>query len=215
MKIWSKITESILSCEECTKTSSLLESTEGLVFPNPYDYCSQLNLLLISWAPPGKPYAVQESHFFHNAATPDRLRTRLFNGLSKARPGLDFDPLSPRSSLEMFYRSGLYLVPTIFRRIKNDARPNTHLVNHSSRVHLQEILDFFLTRQSRLPVILLGETPSRAMGRLFEAQDAGRQILSALRKPNMYLYKLHGSLNWRRRTKKWERAAKRPMRTIS
>ncbi len=121
---WKQMFESILSCQECSAFPELLESKRGIVFPNPFEHTSQLRLLLISWPPPGKPKAAKEGHFFHNIEVRDNLRTRVFSALTEKRPKFRLEPRPADQSLSRFYSLGLYLVPTIFRRIKNDAKPN-------------------------------------------------------------------------------------------
>lgn len=170
-----------MSCEHCERFQELLQDTEGIIFPNPLDYSPEVKVLLVSWAPPGKPKAVEGHHFFHNPRSPDRLRSRIFNSLSERKPHFRLNPKKPEQSLSRFYELGLYLVPTIFRRINNDAKPTGLLVQHSSQIHLQKVLMFTVQRQKILRVVLLGETPSRAFANLFEKQEAGRAIASAMR----------------------------------
>jgi hypothetical protein len=158
----------------------LLLSTKGIVFPDPYEYSPRVNLLLVSWAPPGTPRAAKEAHFFHNPAAPDKLRTRIFNGLTRTKPDLLLNPKLSKSSLQRFYEFGMYLVPTVFRRIKDDAEPSESLIDHSSQTHLLAVLAFLANRQHLLKVILLGKTPSLAFARLFTQHEHGRQIARAL-----------------------------------
>jgi len=181
---WMGLVESIKLCQGCARFHELSPFTDDIVFPNPLDYASRVNLILISWAPPGKSKAVREKHFFHNAKSPDRLRSLVFNSVTKERPDFQLDPTPSRAeqSLKRFYSLGLYLVPTIFRRIKNDVKPSDRLIEHSSQAHLQEVLAFLAQRQRALRVILLGETPSRAFARLFQKHEGGARIAMALRK---------------------------------
>jgi len=139
---WTELVESIMSCQVCARFDELLPFTDGIVFPDPLQYTSEVNLLLVSWAPPGKPRAIREKHFFHNSLSSDRLRSRIFNLLAGTRPDLKLDPSQPEQSLKEFYRQGFYLVPTIFRRIKSDTKPSDRLIEHSSQTHLKEILVF-------------------------------------------------------------------------
>lgn len=152
------------------------------MFPDPYEYSSKVNLLLVSWSPPGSEKAAEQGEFFHNAAVPDNLRTRIFNGLTRKRADFSLNPKLSRSSLERFYGLGLYLVPTVFRRIKNDALPSDALIDHSSKTHLMTVLSFLARREQLLKAILLGGTPSRAFANLFDQLEAGRKIAEALLK---------------------------------
>ncbi len=179
---WTKLVASITSCRECTTFPELLPSLDGIMLPNPSDYAPRVKLLFVSWAPPGKPKAVDEQHFFHNPKAPDNLRTRIFNGLTKTGSDFQLDPKAPEKSLELFYRMGLYLVPTIFRRIKDDQKPSDSIIVHSSNAHLKQLLYLLARRQGRLRIVVLGETPSRAFAELFQDQEAGKQIASALRR---------------------------------
>jgi hypothetical protein len=122
----------------------------------------------------------QRGHFFHNPATPDKLRTRIFNGLTKTKPDFLLRSKLPKSSLERFYKLGMYLVPTIFHRIRDDAVPSESLIDHSSQTHLMAVLTFLANRQRLLKVILLGKTPSLAFVKAFAQHECGRQIAEAL-----------------------------------
>jgi len=178
---WTELVESIMSCKDCARFDELLPSVDGIIFPDPLHYAPKVILLLVSWAPPGKPRAVREKQFFHNSSSSDNLRSRVFNILTKTKPELQLDKNQPKQSLDRFYGQGFYLVPTIFRRIKNDVEPSDRLVEHSSQTHLKEILIFLAQRQGRLRVILLGETPTRAFAKLFQKHEAARKIAMALR----------------------------------
>jgi len=170
-----------MSCKDCARFDELLPSTDGIVFPNPLNYASKVNLLLVSWAPPGKPKAVREKHFLHNSSSSDSLRSRIFNILTSARRDLKLDPGQPEQSLKEFCRQGFYLVPTIFRRIKSDIKPSDRVIEHSSGTHLQGVLVFLAQRQGRLRVILLGGTPTRAFAKLFEKHEVAGRIAMTLR----------------------------------
>jgi hypothetical protein len=169
-----------MSCPECAAFPELLPSTQGIVFPNPYEYSSRVNLLLVSWAPPGTPNAAKEAHFFHNPAAQDNLRARIFNGLTRTKPDFSLSPKLPKSSLERFYKFGMYLAPTVLRRIRGDATPSESLIDHSSQTHLMAVLALLAKRQQLLKVILLGKTPSLAFAKLFAQHECGRQIAEAL-----------------------------------
>ena len=97
---WTELVESIMSCKDCARFDELLPSTDGIVFSNLLDYASKVNLLLVSWAPPGKPRAVREKHFFHNSSSSDNLRTRVFNIPTKMKLELQLDPSKPKQSLD-------------------------------------------------------------------------------------------------------------------
>jgi len=178
---WMELVGSIMSCQVCARFDELLPSIDGIVFPDPLRYAPEVILLFVSWAPPGKPRAVQEKQFFHNSSSSDNLRSRVFNILTKIKPELKLDPNQPKQSLDRFYGQGFYLVPTIFRRIKNNIEPTDRLIEHSSQTHLQEILIFLAQRQGGLRVILLGETPTCAFANLFQKHEAAKKIAMTLR----------------------------------
>jgi hypothetical protein len=110
------------------------------------------------------------------------MRTKIFNGLTGKREDFSLDPKFPKESLESFYRLGLYLVPTVLRRIEGNAVPGDAIINHSSKTHLMAVLNHIVSRQRSLKVILLGATPSRAFVNLFPGVEAGRKLAAALMK---------------------------------
>ena len=179
---WRELTKSIRGCDLCDSFEDLLPFDDALQLPNPLEYNSRLEILMIAWAPPGTRVAVNEHHFFHNPKSPDKMRSKIFNIINQVLPDAALDPRNPEISLERFYKMGLYLVPTIFRRIRNDKNPRTAIVTHSAQAHLLPIVQHLLSSSDSMKSVLFGTTPSRAFATLFDDQDNGRKLGGAISK---------------------------------
>jgi hypothetical protein len=206
---WDSLIELILDCEFCDTAESLLAVDEGIRFPDPLEYRRRIEMLFVSWAPPGTSLSIARHEFFHNPKASDKFRARIFNVLNQALPSAKLDPRDPFASLKRFYRIGFYLVPTIFRRIRDDATPRIDLVAHSASEHLLPIIGYLATYDEPLKIFLLGQTPIRAFAELFSSQLSGKKLADALRKSVAetrrltHFAPLHFDLHGKRSLKIW------------
>ncbi len=157
---------------------------EGIAFPDPFHYTEKAKLLFISWSPPGGSDARRLGTFFHNPKAGDGLRNALFEVTDNVQLTRKSVLQTNEQKLTEFYRNGLYLVPTVFRRCSQgdkDKHPPADLVEHSANTHVHAVLEELVNRQASVNVFLLGSVPIRAFIKLFATQRDGQRLRNTFR----------------------------------
>ena len=148
-------------CRSSKKGIRVHQWDNSLEMPDPLSFCDRLELLLVSWSPPGGMKARRDRHFFYNPRSKDLLRPKLFTAFKQA----GFQGLreaTPEIALNHFQRYGMYLTPSVFRRCSSNGKdhgPPDDLLTHSILEHVLSITEYSRPRV----VFLLGVAPVRGM----------------------------------------------------
>jgi uracil-DNA glycosylase len=170
---WESIVRRIRGCPICqnfVKTSRKVRVHEWdttMVLPDPCLGGGRLNLLFVSWSPPGGAHALEEHHFFWSEK--DGMRRNLFESIRQAGSEISDDQSDWRDCL---IKAGVYLIPTVFRRCSKgnkDHRLPQRLATQSMGNHVAQIVKYTIPRV----IMFLGDVPLKSAMRCYPNNLAG------------------------------------------